>query len=60
MWIDINEKQPPVNELVLVNQQMTGRCLRYRTEDGDWYNEYETYDDSELEITHWAEIEPAL
>lgn len=39
---------------------MTGRCLRYRTESGDWYDENEIYDDSELEITHWAEIEPVL
>lgn len=60
MWIDINEEQPVTDNLVLVLQDMTGRCLRYRTESGDWYDENEIYDDSELEITHWAEIEPVL
>lgn len=60
MWIDINEIHPPVDELVLVYQQVTGRCLRYRVvvdEPGlSWYDENHNYDDSGLEVAHWLPL----
>ena len=62
-WIDMKAMMPPSNELVLVNQQLTGRCLRYRMDTGDaepdWFDENEEFDDSGLEITHWAKIPDA-
>ena len=45
----------PEGELLLVFQQMTGFCLREKR-GGDWYDEHENFDDSELEITHWMNL----
>jgi hypothetical protein len=58
MWIKMNEKKPPLGVLVLVEQELTGRCLRYRAPADDWYDEAGNYDDSKLEIKHWVPIEP--
>lgn len=63
MWKEVAIELPPSGELVLVNQHMTGRCLRMRHDYGThevWHDENNNLDDSELEITHWSEIEKAL
>ncbi len=56
VWIDIKDELPPCGELVLVSQHLTGRCLRYLSDNGAWYDEHDYHDDSELEIYYWHEI----
>lgn len=55
-WTNLDESSPPTEQLVLVYQELTGHCLRALSEDGYWYDENEDLDDSELFITHWAEL----
>ncbi len=55
-WSPINKKLlPPDNILILVKQNLTGVCLR-KLICGEWYDENENIDDSELEIYEWAYI----
>lgn len=51
---DLNDM--PCDVLLLVDQETTGICLRKKTEDGDFYDENEIYDDSGLEIESWCYI----
>ena len=53
-WVKIEDELPPDGVLVLVYQDMTGKCLRSRSEEGNWYDENNNFDDSELDITHWS------
>ena len=52
-WVSVDEHLPPRNELVLVTQELVGRCLRSLGDDGCWRDENEIFDDSGLEINHW-------
>ena len=55
MWIQVEDKLPPVNTLVLVIQ---GGAVHLRSHNGsgDWYDEYETLDDSEIPVEEWHPI----
>ena len=46
----------PSNTLVLVYGDFMGYALRSLTDGGDWYDEYEIYDESGMEWDLWTEL----
>lgn len=48
----------PLNKLVIVYDAFQGFGLRSKTYDGNWYDENDSFDDSETEWEYWDYLPP--